>query len=96
MYWDQRTELYNRGEEWDARRAKYAARWLVQPLLGTVAETSLKAPSGRRLAVRRVALTPSYFVSDDHDYFENDDADERMVTFPPDHYRLEFARFTRL
>ena len=34
----------------------------------------------------RFKSTPIYFVSDDHDYFENDDAD--IVTFPPD----EFSR----
>jgi hypothetical protein len=32
--------------------------------------------------------TPIYFLSDDHDYFENDDAEPDIVTFPPD----EFSR----
>jgi hypothetical protein len=36
----------------------------------------------------RFKSTPIYFLSDDHDYFENDDAEPDIVTFPPD----EFSR----
>lgn len=32
----------------------------------------------------RFKSTPIYFVSDDHDYFENDDATEEIATFPSD------------
>ncbi|MBQ84824.1 MAG: hypothetical protein CMQ16_00225, partial [Gammaproteobacteria bacterium] len=103
VYWDQRTELYNRGEEWGrkTREIYESVGWLelAQPVLGTQNEASLKAAVGPQIGQVYGTLlrsTPSYFVSDDHDYFENDDADERMVTFPPDHYQLEFARFTRL
>ena len=39
--------------------------------------------------------TPSYFVNDDHDYFENDEATDRFVTLPPHAYQLSFGRFTR-
>ena len=103
VYWDQRTELYNRGEEWGRKTRELYERigWLdlAQPVLGTPNEKSLKAAVGPQIGQLYGTLlrsTPSYFVSDDHDYFENDDADERMVTFPPDHYQVEFARFTRL
>lgn len=102
IYWDQRTLLENRGAERGARaRALYERiGWLDrrQPALGTPNETSLKAAAGPQIAeLYGVMLrsTPSYFVSDDHDYYENDDADPQMVTFPPDRYQLEFARFTR-
>ena len=102
IYWDQRTELYNRGEENAARvRAFYeSVGWLDRtlPALGTRNEQSLKAVVGPQIGELYGTLlrsTPSFFVSDDHDYFENDDADENMVTFPPDHYQLEFARFSR-
>ena len=103
VYWDQRTELYNRGEEWGRKTRKIyeTVGWLelAQPVLGTQNEASLKAavwPQIGQLYGTMLRSTPSYFVSDDHDYFENDDADERMVTFPPDHYQLELARLTRL
>lgn len=30
--------------------------------------------------------TPIFFIPDDHDYFENDDAEEKLVTFPADDF----------
>jgi len=102
IYWDQRSELENRGEEYGERQRRFyeSVGWLDRslPALGTRNEVSLKAAVEPQIAMLYGTLlrsTPSYFVSDDHDYFENDDADPRMVTFPPDHYQLEFARFTR-
>ncbi len=102
IYWDQRTVLYNRGEERGRRSREFYERigWLdlSLPVLGTGNETSIKAAVGPQIAeLYGVMLrsTPSYFVSDDHDYYENDDADPQMVTLPPDRYQVEFARFTR-
>lgn len=102
IYWDQRTVLYNRSEERGRMSRAFYERigWLdlSQPALGTPNETSLKAAAGPQIAeLYGVMLrsTPSYFVSDDHDYYENDDADPQMITLPPDRYQLEFARFTR-
>lgn len=102
IYWDQRTELENRGADYGSRQKAFYEQvgWLDRtlPALGTRNEISLKAAVGPQIGQLYGTLlrsTPSYFVSDDHDYFENDDADPRMVTFPPDHYQLEFARFSR-
>jgi hypothetical protein len=39
--------------------------------------------------------TPVFFVQDDHDYFENDHADDTIVTFPPDPFMLRLARATQ-
>jgi hypothetical protein len=36
--------------------------------------------------------TPVFFLQDDHDYFENDEADDKLVTFPPDPFMLNLAR----
>ena len=33
--------------------------------------------------------SPTYFIADDHDYFENDDAEEELVTFPADDFSRE-------
>jgi hypothetical protein len=33
-----------------------------------------------------------FFLQDDHDYFDNDEADDKIVTFPPDHFMLALAR----
>ena len=53
VYWDQRTELYNRGAEWGRKTREIYERvgWLdlAQPLLGTVNETSLKAAVGPQI-----------------------------------------------
>ena len=102
IYWDQRTALENRGEEAGRRtRAFYEqVGWLdrTMPVLGTRNETSIKAAAGPQIAQLYGVLlrsTPAYFVSDDHDYYENDDADPRMITLPPERYQIEFARFTR-
>ena len=103
VYWDQKTELENRGEEYGRWQKAFYERigWLDRslPVFGTQNEISLKAAVGPQIGQLYGTLlrsTPSYFVSDDHDYFENDDADANMVTFPPEYYQLEFARFTRL
>lgn len=102
IYYDQRTELENRGEEYGRNQREFYEQvgWLDRqlPALGTPNEQSLKAAVGPQIGDLYGTLlrsTPSFFVSDDHDYFENDDADANMVTFPPDHYQLEFARFSR-
>lgn len=102
IYYDQRTELENRGEEYGRNQRAFYEQvgWLDRslPALGTSNEASLKAAIGPQIGQLYGTLmrsTPSFFVSDDHDYFENDDADATMVTFPPDHYQLEFARFSR-
>ena len=34
----------------------------------------------------RFKNTPIFFIPDDHDYFENDDAEENLVTFPADEF----------
>ena len=34
----------------------------------------------------RFKSTPIFFIPDDHDYFENDDAEKELVTFPADSF----------
>jgi hypothetical protein len=38
---------------------------------------------------------PMFFLTDDHDYFENDVADDTIVTFPPPWWKLQLARATQ-
>jgi hypothetical protein len=38
---------------------------------------------------------PMFFIQDDHDYFENDDADDNLVTLPPSWFMLQLARATQ-
>ena len=39
--------------------------------------------------------TPVFFIQDDHDYFDNDDAYDEIVTFPPDSFMAQMARATQ-
>jgi hypothetical protein len=40
--------------------------------------------------------TPVFFLQDDHDYFETDEADDTLVTLPPDAFMLSLARASQL
>ena len=40
--------------------------------------------------------TPVFFLQDDHDYFETDEADDTLVTMPPDAFMLNLARASQL
>src|SRR5215475_10179741 len=39
--------------------------------------------------------TPMFFLQDDHDYFDNDEATDEVVTFPPSYFMLALARATQ-
>lgn len=65
------------------------------PVVGTPNEDKLKIAVTPQIAELYGTLfrsTPVFFVQDDHDYFENDEASEEMVTFPPDGFALRLAR----
>jgi len=36
--------------------------------------------------------TPVFFMQDDHDYFDNDEATDEVITFPPPYFSLQLAR----
>lgn len=69
-----------------------------QPVLGTQNEDVLKRVGEQQIAMlyrTRFRSTPVFFLADDHDHFENDDADDKMVTYPPDHLMVQLVRATR-
>lgn len=68
-------------------RLRYGEFDRSKPLIGTANEDILIGLADEQVADlygTRFKSTPIFFVSDDHDYFENDDAEEDIVTFPPD------------
>ncbi|MBM3757608.1 MAG: hypothetical protein FJW38_26955 [Acidobacteria bacterium] len=70
----------------------------LEPVLGTPNEDVLRKVGDQQIARlygSRFRGVPVFFLQDDHDYFENDDANERMVTYPPDHFMLQLGRATR-
>ncbi len=99
VYWDQRTWM-------EAGNAKVRAAALAfngkigmlergKAVFGTENERVLKKAVDPQIAALygvRLRSTPVFFFNDDHDYFENDEADESYVTFPPEHFELELAR----
>ncbi len=102
VYWDQRTQLdSHRASVREAASAWYASVGPLDrglPAKGTSNEAAIKAavePQFGELYGVMLRSTPSYFVNDDHDYYENDEATERFVTLPPHAYQLSFGRFTR-
>jgi len=65
------------------------------PVLGTQNEDVLKkavSPQIIDLYGTACRSTPVFFFNDDHDYFENDEANDELVTFPPKPFQLELGR----
>ncbi len=102
MYWDQRTWLEHRNPRIrELTRKIYDQYGYIDrnfPILGTKNESIFTRIIDDQIAQLygvRLRSTPSYFIQDDHDYSENDEAEERWITFPPDPFMLRFARTTQ-
>ncbi len=99
VYWDLRSPVGSLmlGNAPEARRL-VGSFTRNMPVLGTDNERKLKlvvTPQLSDLYGTDFRSTPVFFVQDDHDYFENDEATEEMVTFPPDDFMLRLARATQ-
>jgi hypothetical protein len=67
-------------------------------VLGTDNETVLKKAAGPQIVPvygTDFRSVPVFFLQDDHDYFDNDEATDEAVTFPPTHFMLQLARATQ-
>ena len=97
IYWDYRSWIENP----DNALVKMAVKYFLesygsfdssQGVKGTVNETTLQAIAdeqiGRAYGVR-FRSTPVFFITDDHDYFDNDDATPELVTFPPNGFHTD-------
>jgi hypothetical protein len=70
----------------------------IAPVLGTPNERVLSRAAGPQIADLYGTLfrgVPVFFISDDHDHFDNDEASDTLVSFPPDAFMLRAARATR-
>jgi len=66
-----------------------------QPILGTQNEEVLKkavSPQIIDLYGTACRSTPVFFFNDDHDYWENDEANDALITFPPKPFQLALGR----
>jgi hypothetical protein len=100
VYWDLRSPLtaHRSGASARARELIGGQFDRADTVLGTDNETLLKRAAGPQIVPvygNDFRSTPVFFVQDDHDYFDNDDADDRIVTFPPDFFMTEMARATQ-
>jgi phosphodiesterase/alkaline phosphatase D-like protein len=102
IYWDLRRQsqpvLGRRSSGFISQLAAWYLRFVYgafdrdKAVLGTQNEevlTRIGDEQIARLYGTRFKSVPVFFVSDDHDYFENDDAEEDLVTFPPDTFSRE-------
>lgn len=70
----------------------------ARPVLGTSNEQVLVKGFGPQIAGlygTQLRSVPSWFLQDDHDYTENDEASAELRTFPPDAFMLDAARATQ-
>jgi hypothetical protein len=95
VYWDLRTVRAKQSGA-SPKAEAFAGRFdRVTPVLGGPNEAVLKRAVGPQIVPLYGALcrsTPVFFLQDDHDYFENDEADDRFISFPPDPFMLAAAR----
>lgn len=99
IYWDQRAWLEHPVKEirvlTKAAYDEYGYFDRDALMLGGANEDLIKRladPQIAQLYGCRLRSTPSFFINDDHDYFENDDAFEHYVAFPPDEFQVRAAR----
>lgn len=67
-------------------------------VLGGSNETMLKRAAGPQIMPvygTDFRSTPVFFLQDDHDNFDNDEATDEVVTFPPSYFMIAMARATQ-
>ena len=99
IYWDLRAPQASKGSGTSPKGIAYAGTFdRAQPVFGTPNELAFRRATGPQIIPQYGALfrsTPVFFMQDDHDYFDNDEATDEIITFPPDHFMLSLARATR-
>jgi hypothetical protein len=95
VYWDLHQPRVPPGRRNDQRLASFTRS---APALGGKNEDVLKLAAGPQIVPvygTDFRSTPVFFLQDDHDYFDNDEAWDEIVTFPPVWFQLELARATQ-
>jgi hypothetical protein len=99
IYWDLRAPQASKGSGASPLGKEIAGVFdRALPVFGTPNEAVFRRATGPQIVPQYGALlrsTPVFFMQDDHDYFDNDEATDDIITFPPDHFMLELARATR-
>lgn len=99
VYWDLRAPRTARGIAESPLGLSIAGRPnRAIPVLGTDNERFLKATASPQIVPvygTDFRSTPMFFIQDDHDYYDNDEATDDIVLFPPDHFMMQMARSTQ-
>jgi hypothetical protein len=99
VYWDLRAPQASKSSGASAKAIEFAGTFdRAQPVFGTANEVPFLRATGPQIMPQYGALcrsTPVFFMQDDHDYFDNDEATDDIITFPPDQFMLNLARATR-
>lgn len=100
VYWDLRSPLTARNSGMSQRAQDIAKGAFDRSdvVLGSDNEAILKRAAGPQISPvygTSFRSTPVFFLQDDHDYFDNDDAYDEIVTFPPDAFMTAMARVTQ-
>ena len=100
VYWDLLSPLTSKRYGASAEAEKIAGKFdRAGIVLGGDNETILKRAVDPQIAPIYGAdfrSTPMFFIQDDHDYFDNDEATDDIITFPPTHFMLQLARATQV
>jgi hypothetical protein len=95
VYWDLHTPRIPLARRDNTRLQSFNQSALV---FGNRNETVLKLAAGPQIMPvygTDFRSTPVFFLQDDHDYFDNDEAFDEIVTFPPVWFQLQLARATQ-
>src|SRR5262245_31815189 len=95
VYWDLHLPRVPRNRRDTSKLDSFNRSALV---FGNNNETVLKLAAGPQITGvygTDFRSTPIFFLQDDHDYFDNDEGTDEIVTFPPPWFQLELARATQ-
>jgi len=95
VYWDLHSPRIAPERRDHTREKSFNRSALV---FGNRNETVLKLAAGPQILPvygTDFRSTPVFFLQDDHDYFDNDEAFDEIVTFPPNWFQLQLARATQ-
>ena len=99
VYWDLLSPLTSKRYGASADALTIAGKFdRAGVVLGGDNESILKRAAGPQIAPvygGEFRSTPVFFIQDDHDYFDNDEATDDIITFPPTHFMLSLARATQ-
>jgi hypothetical protein len=97
VYWDLRSPLT--ASNYGAKAVALAGNFDRSAVIfGSDNEFTLKRAAGPQIVPvygTDFRSTPVFFIQDDHDYYDNDDAYDEIVTFPPDTFMTQAARATQ-